>query len=223
MAYNEAGSLRSVVEEIGRELQGLSRPCEIIIVNDGSTDGSAQAAEELARANPSVSVIHHPANRGLGGVYATGFAKARGDYITFFPADGQFPASIIKRFLCRMDDADLILGYIPERKSPVLGILLSACEKLLYRCLFGPVPRLQGIFMVRRSILRELNLQSDPARGWGIVMELIIRAHRARMRIAHESTTMRPRSCGSSKVNNIRTAAANFKQLLRLFFILRRR
>lgn len=216
MAFNEAGNLEEFVREVESTAARAGGPCEIIIVDDGSTDGTGELAEAVSRRNKDVKVFHHPANRGLGEVYTTGFEKASGDYVTFFPADGQFPAGIIEDFLPRMKDADMVLGYIPGRKSSVLARSLSALEKILFGFLFGSLPAFQGIMMFRRSLLKDLELKSPGGRGWAVLMELVIRAKRKGYRIISVPTAMRQRSSGRSKVNNLKTVLANLRQAIAL-------
>jgi hypothetical protein len=113
-----------------------------------------------------------------------------------------------------MADADLVLGYLPDRPGS-LGRALSAAERVAYRALVGRVPRFQGIFMIRRALLEALPLRSC-GRGWAVVMELILRADRAGYRLVSVPTQVRARRSGQSKVNNVRTIAANLRQLVAL-------
>ena len=92
-AWNEVASLRTVADAQLAGLQQLGVPYELLVIDDGSSDGTSAAADVLAAERPHVRVIHHGQNQGLGAVYRTGFAQARGDFVTFFPADGQFPPS----------------------------------------------------------------------------------------------------------------------------------
>lgn len=215
MTYNEAGSLEKVIKEIAEYLIELQQPYEIVIINDGSTDGSSRLADELSENIDHVRVIHHATNLGLGGVYRTGFSTAWGDYLTFFPADGQFPAGIIRQFYPMMAKADMVLGYIPNRKSSWLAKSLSALEKMLYFLLFGPLPKFQGIIMFKRQLLAEIELKSS-GRGWAVLLELIIRAHRGGYKIVTLPTGLRPRMSGNSKVNNFPTIWANLRQAFEL-------
>jgi len=215
MTYNEAEFLAGVVSEIRTELAGLDASYEVVLVNDGSTVGSGRVADDLAAADACIRVIHHRSNAGLGGVYRTGFTESRGRYLTFFPADGQFPASIIGQFLPLIQNHDLVLGYIPETRSSVIGKFLSATERTLYTFLFGGFPRFQGIMMLRRELLEELRLVSR-GRGWAIVMEFILRVSQGGYRVVSEATAYRPRMHGTSKVNNLRSISSNFTQLLEL-------
>jgi glycosyltransferase involved in cell wall biosynthesis len=218
MAYNEAANLEPVVRELLDALATLPpADHEVVIVDDGSADGTGALADRLAEL-PRVRVVHHPENRGLGGVYRTGFEAGRRDLLTFFPADGQFPAAIIRTFHPLMKSHDLVLGYLPNRGGALLARGLSAAEKLLYRALFGPMPRYQGVFMLRRSVLAAIPLETT-GRGWGVVMEMVLRVARGGHRVTSVATTLRPRRSGRSKVNNPRTVLVNLQQA----FALRRR
>jgi glycosyltransferase involved in cell wall biosynthesis len=215
MTFNEVATLDSTLDEIRAELTRLGPPWEILIVDDGSTDGSGAAADASAAADPRVRVIHHPANRGLGGVYRTGFEESRGAYVTFFPADGQFPAAIIGEFRAAITGVDMVLGLLPTRHDSRLGHLLSTFEKALYRVAVGPMPPFQGILLFRRSLLQGMPLKSE-GRGWGILMEFLLRTVRGGARYVNRSTTLRARTAGRSKVNNVRTILANVRQMLTL-------
>lgn len=219
MLYNERSTIRDVALELGRILDSLQRPWELLIIDDGSTDGSETIADDLAKADSRIRVIHHGVNSGLGAVYRTGFSAAQGFYVTFFPADGQFPPQILQKFRPAMENADLVLGYLPDRPSAWMSRLLSATERLLYRALLGPMPRFQGIMMFRRDLLKEITLRSD-GRGWAVVMEFILRVSHKSSRVISLPTAVRPRTAGRSKVNNVRTITANIQQLARLRHLL---
>jgi dolichol-phosphate mannosyltransferase len=215
MAFNEAASLQATVGEIHTELVRLGESYEVLIIDDGSTDGTSAIAEGLASALPGVRACHHAANLGLGGVYRTGFAEARGDLLTFFPADGQFAAALIADYLAAIKNADMVLGLLPERDDSIAGKLLSTAERLLLRALFRNFPRFQGILMFRRNLLDRTPLVSQ-GRGWTVLMELILRQARSGARIKNIGITVRPRSHGTSKVNNLRSILSNLRQVLRL-------
>jgi len=221
MAYNEARNLAAVTAEIGAELARLPGAHEVLIIDDGSSDGTGPLADELARGDPRVRVIHHERNRGLGAVYRTAFGSARGAFVTFFPADGQAPAALLHRFLPLMRDADMVLGYLAsgEGTSPwARGLALA--ERAAYRLLCGPMPRFKGIFMFRRSLLSAVPLSSTGERDWVICMELIFRAAREGYRVTSVPTELRRRATGRSKVNSLPVIWANLRQILKLRWIL---
>lgn len=216
MSFNEARSLRPTFEEILASCERLGVPFEIVVVDDGSTDGSEALAAELAAADDRVRVIRHPQNLGLGGVYRTGFSEARGELVTFFPADGQFPADIIEHFHLRMSELDMVLGYLPRRNDALLGRFFSVAQRGLYAMMFGTMPTFQGILMFRRELLQRFPLVSG-GRSWVVLMEFIIRAARSGARYESVPTAVRPREHGTSKVNNWRTIRATMEQMVALW------
>lgn len=215
MTFNEVETLRPTCLEILAVCDDLGVPYEIVIIDDGSTDGSGTLADELAAAHTAIRVVHHAENLGLGGVYRTGFRDARGDRMTFFPADGQFPAGIIADFFPRAHHVDMVLGYLPQRNDAWAGRFFSVMQRLLYTAMFGAMPKFQGIFMVRRELLHRVPLVST-GRSWVVVMEFILRA--VHTGATHESvpTAVRARAHGESKVNNWRTIRATLTQMLAL-------
>ncbi len=258
MAYNEVENLEDAVAEIAGALSLVPGDHEIVVIDDGSTDGTGALADDLANrplellstrqgrvangvvasshpANPSkttnqgdpdpfptLRVVHHPENLGLGGAYRTGFREARGRFVMFYPADSQFPARFIAPFRRAIDHADMVLGFRPGRRESWVGEILSAGERLLYFALLGPMPRFHGLVMFRRSLLETIPLHSE-GRGWAVMMEFILRTHRAGYRIAHLPIEIRPRARGASKVNNLPTIWANLKQMVALRKTLRKR
>jgi glycosyltransferase involved in cell wall biosynthesis len=215
MAYNEAAALEPTVREIAATLGDMDGAHDIVVVDDGSTDDTPAVADRLEGSVPRLRVIHHLTNAGLGGVYRSGFAAARSELLTFFPADGQFPATIIPEFRAAIVDADFVLGFVPDRRSPWFARFMSGAERALYGVLVGRLPLFQGIFMCRTAALRDLPLRSA-GRGWAVVMELFLRADRKGYRLVNRPTTMRPRMAGRSKVHNVRTIASNTRQMLAL-------
>lgn len=86
-ALNEERSLRHAVEDLLATLSPVVRELEIIIVNDGSVDATAQLADQLAKEFSQVKAVHHKRNLGIGACYRDALAIARGDYFTWFPGD----------------------------------------------------------------------------------------------------------------------------------------
>ena len=215
MTYNEVKSLEATVLELNKSLIGIGCSYEIVIVDDGSYDGSGLVADRLAKDIKGVRVIHHDGNKGLGGVYSTGFNNAAGDLVTFFPADGQFPAEIIGQFVFLIENADMVLGYLPDRNSSLVAKALSLLEKTLYGLLFGPLPRFQGIMMFRRELFKKMQLKST-GRSWTILMELIIRIKQNGYKIISVPTQFRSRTSGVSKINNLSTIWENLTAVIAL-------
>src|SRR6185503_5629398 len=92
-AYNDGGTIASLVIRAVQVASRLTSDFEVIVVNDGSTDTTKDIAEELARTYPQVRVIHHTRNRGYGGALRTGFAEATGALIAYTDGDAQYDPS----------------------------------------------------------------------------------------------------------------------------------
>ena len=212
MAFNEQPSLESTCSELLDVVRRLDVSAELLVVDDGSNDGTGQLADALAERESMMRVVHHPQNLGLGGVYRTGFTSARGTCVTFFPADGQFPAAIIADFLPRMRDYEVVLGYLPDRTDTLVAKTLSYLERVLYRIIVGPLPRFQGVLMFRRELLQGRAFRST-GRGWGILMEFILQCSREGRRMISVPTSCRLRVHGESKVSNVRTILSILRQL----------
>lgn len=216
--WNEVGTLAEVIDDVTSTLAqdeaAHGRSWEVIVIDDGSSDGSETLAEEAAARHPHVRVVHHDGNQGLGPVYRTGFEQARGLFVSFVPGDAQFPAALVRELREHAETNDLVLGYLPGR-TDLVGKTLSAAERLVYRALVGRVPRFQGLFMIRTDVLRKTPLLSR-GRGWAIVMEMILRVDRAGYRVKSIPQRNRPRRIGASKVNNLRNIRANLVQLAAL-------
>src|SRR5437762_4069955 len=89
-AFNDAGTIASLVIGAVQTASALTPDYEVIVVNDGSGDATATIAEELARAYPHVRVVHHPHNRGYGAALRTGFESATKDLVFYTDGDGQY-------------------------------------------------------------------------------------------------------------------------------------
>lgn len=114
-AYNEERGIADIIwrvlgikDDLAKTGVGLE---ELLVVDDASKDHTAQIAEEIAKENPLLRVIHHAKNRGYGGALKTGFSQARGDLVGFLDADGTYPPEYFPH-LCQkaMEGADLVVG-----------------------------------------------------------------------------------------------------------------
>jgi glycosyltransferase involved in cell wall biosynthesis len=104
--YNEEGAIGDDLDTIIQTMSGSDVPWEIIVVDDGSTDASA----EIVRQREGVRLIQHPYNRGTGAARTTGLQHARGDVIVITDGDGTYPNQDIPRLLEHIGEYDLVIG-----------------------------------------------------------------------------------------------------------------
>src|SRR2546428_2865251 len=111
-AYNDSGTIASMVIRAVKTASELTPDFEIIVVDDGSADGTADIADELARTYPRVRAVHHPINRDYGAALQTGFRSATKDLIFYTDGDAQYdPAELAVLWAAMTDTTDMINGY----------------------------------------------------------------------------------------------------------------
>jgi glycosyltransferase involved in cell wall biosynthesis len=165
-AYNDSGTIASLVIGALHTARRLTPDFEVIIVNDGSADATAEIADELARTYPEVRVVHHPRNRGYGGALRSGFSAATRDLVFYTDGDAQYdPAEMTllwDRFMAA-EDVDLVNGYKISRSDPMHRIVIGRIYHHTVKRLFGlKVRDVDCDFrMMRRSIFERVTLEKN--------------------------------------------------------------
>jgi glycosyltransferase involved in cell wall biosynthesis len=136
--YNDAVTIPRLVDDVYAALSPLVDEVEVIVVNDGSTDGSRDVLDELATTRPWLRPIHHEANRGYGGALITGFEAAQHEWIFYTDGDAQYDAAEACVLVpLATDDVDIVQGYKIGRGDPlyrkVIGRVYHRVVKLLFR------------------------------------------------------------------------------------------
>lgn len=219
MGYNEVATLSEVVVELDRVLRRQCVDYEIVIIDDGSTDGMGAVADGLVEKSEHWRAVHHATNQGLGGAYRTAFRAGKNDVLYFLAADGQSdPAQVVPLFLPLLADHHVVLGIPRKRQDPLLSRLFTLGEKIVFGALFPGVPKIGGPCMVRRELLERIPLRcmQDDSRGWIVLWELLVRAKQAGYRIATCDIARRPRRSGKTKGNNWGNALVMLKSAFRL-------
>lgn len=204
--YNEAGNLPHMVEQL------LDHPLDVIVVDDGSPDGTGEIADGLAAAGPErVSVIHRSGKLGLGTAYLEGFKQALAEgYEFIFEMDCDFShdPAYLPRFLEEIEHADLVLGsrYVPGGGTVNWSLarrLISRCGSLYARLILGlPYRDLTGGFKCfRRRVLESLDLHAVRSNGYAFQIELTYRAHQRGYRIVEIPIIFQDRRVGESKMS----------------------
>ena len=203
-AYNDSGTIASLVITSLKTAARLTPDFEIIIVNDGSADTTPEICDELARTYREVRVIHHPTNRGYGGALRTGFREARKDLIFYTDGDAQYdPAELSALWPHLTDEVDLVNGYKISRSDPLHRIIIGRIYHHTVKILFGlTVLDVDCDFrLMRRSIFDRVDLEHNSG---VICLEMMKKITDAGFRIAEVPVHHYHRAFGKSQFFNFR-------------------
>ncbi|MEM1542692.1 MAG: glycosyltransferase family 2 protein [Candidatus Bathyarchaeia archaeon] len=178
-AYNEEAVIEDSIRAVSDVLQTLNMNYEIIVVDDGSCDGTFRKASNCVKIGNSVKVIRHFRNLGKGAAIKTGFSHSRGDIIIFFDSDLEISPKNLRNYIEMLrDDVDIIIGskWHPNSKIkvPLLRKLLSKGYYLLARLLVGiKVSDTQvGLKVFRREVLEKI-MMVQFVNGFAFDIELL--------------------------------------------------
>ncbi len=193
--FDEAGNIDELIVSACRIGDALTRTFEIVVVDDGSRDGSGPLLDTWAHNDPRVCVVRHPANSGYGAALRSGLAAARGTHVFFSDADLQFDLGELEILLAHANDFDIVAGYRSPRSDPWPRTLIAGVWGLIVRTLFGlRVRDIDCAFKVfNRRVIDAIPLASV---GAFINTELLVRARAAGFRIHQVPVTHRRRRHG---------------------------
>ncbi len=220
-AYNEVGVIERTVADLRAVLVRLDRSFEIVIVDDGSSDGMPALADRMARVDSAVRAVHHPKNLGYGAALKTGFAAARQPWVFLMDADGQFDPGELPAFVEAAGAADFVVGYRPTRADPVHRTLYAKAWASMMSVLLGVGVRdIDCAFkLMRRSYLVAMPLEAG---GAFLSAEMLARARRMGARIVELPVHHLPRRAGTSTGGTLRVLVRAFYELGRLWWSVRR-
>ena len=219
-AYNDSGTIASMVIRAVQAASALTPDYEVIIVNDGSGDATAQIADELARTYPNVRVVHHAKNCGYGGALQTGFRSATKDLIFYTDGDAQYDPGELSELWSRMTpNADLVNGYKISRSDPLHRIVIGRIYHHVVSTLFGLTVRdVDCDFrLMRRSIFERIQLEKTSG---VICLEMMKKIHDAGFRIVEVPVHHYHRAFGKSQFFNGRRIVKTAIDVMRLWFAL---
>jgi dolichol-phosphate mannosyltransferase len=211
--YNEAENLEAIVAAAGAALAGSSpEGHRVLVVDDGSPDGTGEIADRLAAQHEWVSVLHRAEKNGIGPAYLAGFGRALAEgagYVMEMDSDfSHDPADLARLLAAVQAGADLALGsrYVDGGGVSDWGLLrrlISAGGSAYARWVLGlEVRDLTGGFKCfRREVLEAIHFDGVRSRGYAFQVELTYRAVRAGFRVVEVPITFRDRQHGTSKMS----------------------
>ncbi len=212
-AYNDGGTIASMVLTAEIAARTITDDFEIIVVNDGSQDHTALVLAELEKQISCLRVIHHPKNRGYGAALCTGFSAATKEWVFYTDGDAQYdPSEIPVLVEALRDGVDVVNGYKISRNDPYIRILLGTIYNFWVKLIFGL--HLKDVDcdyrLMRRAIFNTVNLESDLG---SICVEMIKKIQDAGFRFAEVPVSHYNRTYGKSQFFNWRRLLRTARQL----------
>jgi glycosyltransferase involved in cell wall biosynthesis len=219
-AYNDSGTIASLVIRAVQAASQLTEDFEVIVVNDGSADATGEIAEELAARYPQVRVVHHERNRGYGGALRTGFATATKDFVFYTDGDAQYDPTEMGLLWQRMrDGVDWVNGYKISRSDPIhriiIGRIYHHSVKLLFRLRVRDVDC--DFRLMRRHIFDHVRLEKNSG---VICLEMMKKFQDAGFNVVEVPVHHYHRTHGRSQFFNVRRIMKTGVDVLRLWFAL---
>jgi glycosyltransferase involved in cell wall biosynthesis len=197
-AYNEAHNIGAAIEDAIRVASRLTDDFEVIVVDDGSADQTADMVRSYSTRYPQVRLIEHEVNQGYGAAVYDGLVAGVKDWAFFTDSDLQFVMDDLERLWAVRDEGDLIIGYRAPRRDPFIRKLNGFGWTWLTNVLFGYVSRdVDCAFKLIRREVVDVVTPYVASRGATLSAEFLVRAKAQGYRIKEVPVQHRPRVAGS--------------------------
>lgn len=214
-AHNEAENIGPMIESVRQKVAPLVDDLEIVVVDDGSHDTTGEVVRAIAAEDPRVRLVVHPVNLGYGAAVRDAIWSATKELVFFTDSDLQFDVGELARFLPRLREADMVIGYRYSRSDPWYRRLFGHGWSWLVNVLFGYTARdVDCAFKVfRREVIDTIRVTSG---GAMFSAEFLVRAKRAGFTIVEEPVGHYPRRAGSQSGARMDVILRAFRELLRM-------
>lgn len=204
LMFNEEGSIAAVLDEAISFADRTLPDCELLVIDDGSTDGSAAIVEQYAARDPRVRLVRHARNGGMGAGMRTGIEQCAKPYFIFNAADGQVPCEEIGKMLPLLrQPRGIVLSTYIRRADTLSRIIMSRAFRLFLFLAANIRFELEGLYLYPTDLAREL-LPRISSSSFVFSFELIQRAAERGLPIATTRIRCLPRMAGHSKVTGTR-------------------
>ena len=206
-AFNDAGTIASLVMDALAVLPALTDDYEVLVINDGSTDATPAVLKELEHAHPRVKIVHHERNMGYGAALRSGFSHASKDLIFYTDGDGQYDVREMVALRPLMTGGvDVVNGFkikrADDRRRKVLGGIYNRLARLLFRL---PISDVDCDFrLLRRSRVQQIEIGSSSG---AVCVELVRKLHATGCVFAEAPVHHYPRVHGRSQFFTLRRVA----------------
>lgn len=215
--WNEEKNIQLVVEKAILVAKKVATKWEILMIDDGSSDQTAEKGKLLVKKYPNVRLVSYKPNRGYGAALKTGLEKAKYNLVVFTDGDGQFDFSQVTKFLDKIKGNDMVIGFRSTRRDSLVRHLLMLYLKLHDFVLFGfNFKDIDCGFKLfsRKALNSIMPLKSE---GAMITTEILAKAKRNNLKIVEVGVQHYPRQFGMQSGANLRVLLRAFKESLLLW------
>lgn len=214
-AYNEEANIAVAVTRMIEATEPLFEEIEVVVVDDGSRDATAHRVGEIARTDPRVRLLQHPANRGYGAAVTSGLRAATRPLVFYTDSDLQFDPHQIRLLVARIDEFAIAIGYRRNRQDPWFRKLNAWAWNRLQRLTFGLAVRdVDCAFkLFRLEVLEHLPLAAE---GAFFSTELLLRARAAGYTFVEVPVDHYPRRAGAPTGARLDIIGKAFREMWRL-------
>lgn len=190
-ALNEADNIEASAETVKHATEGLVEGYEIILVDDGSTDGTGAVMDRMAGADSHLRVVKNERNLGLGGAYKRGLAAARMEYVMWVSGDNAETIMHLRNVLGRLGQADIIVPYLASQKGrPLFRRLTSWTFVAIVNRLFGlRVRYYNGSVVHRTRLLQGIEIGTDSFAYQAEALVKLLRAGHSFVEVGYTSAS----------------------------------
>ncbi len=177
-AYNEEGNIQAAVNSVVTAVAPIVEDYEIIVIDDGSRDGTRELALQKAKINPKIKIIANDGNKGFGYSYARGVKLAHMEYVTVFPGDNDMAGESLAKLIREIGPTDLVISYMAKNnKRSLFRRVVSRTFVALMNFLFGlRLEYYNGAFICRTNVLKTIPIKSV---GLAALAECLVRMIKA--------------------------------------------
>lgn len=214
-AYNEAANIARMIDMVREKVGPLVDDLEIVVVDDGSRDNTAQIVQEIGAQDPRVRLVQHPVNQGYGAAVRDAIWASAKELVFLTDSDLQFDLGELARLLPRIAEADLVVGYRYARSDPWYRTLFGHGWSWLVNLLFGYTARdVDCAFkLFRHRVIETIRVEST---GAMFSAEFLVRAKRAGFKIVEEPVSHYPRVAGSQTGARPAVVLRAFRELFKM-------
>ncbi len=215
-AYNEEANITTAIESVVDVAERYCSAFEVIVVDDGSADRTAELVTEAAGRHPEVRLVPHARNRGYGEAVRTGLLRAGLEFVFFTDADNQFCLDELALLLPWADRVDVVAGYRIDRQDPAVRRLSAWVWNRLVRVLFYvPVRDIDCAFkLFRRAAIEDVDIESV---GAMVNTELMVKLGRTGKTVVEVGVTHLPRRAGTASGAKPSVIARALVELCRMY------